>query len=188
MKRFFFVALLIILLMGGGAFAGWHFWTNKNASNNSSSQQTKNDPSEGGKYLVIKEWGVRFRPDDLIKGDLYYGISKSTDFATGTPIEVVHFASRKLDKIAGNNCRLLKEGSGQGLTGGSGNMLVRIKEEVANKSEDTNTTYLLKVGGYWYYSLGSKGSCIPDQQNAHIETDITQSIMQSLNTLETDKT
>jgi len=35
-------------------------------------QQTPNDPSEGGKYFVVKEWGVRFPVPSEINGTLRY--------------------------------------------------------------------------------------------------------------------
>lgn len=53
-----FIALLIIIVIGGGAFAGWHFLIKvkpSSTSTSSSNSQNSND------YLVIREWGVRFK-------------------------------------------------------------------------------------------------------------------------------
>ncbi len=58
MKRFL-LALLVLGLIGGGSFGGWKYWQDHHSSKTNSTTQKTNDPSEGGKYLVIKEWGVK---------------------------------------------------------------------------------------------------------------------------------
>lgn len=69
------IAILAIAFLGGGGYLGWRYWGKNQSKNNSSgSQQTQttNDPSEGGKYLVIKEWQVRFTlPKELNSGVIY---------------------------------------------------------------------------------------------------------------------
>ena len=60
MKR---VLLLILTatLVSGVSYAGWQKWQSNQAAKktNTNQQSQSNDPSEGGKYLVIKEWNVR---------------------------------------------------------------------------------------------------------------------------------
>lgn len=62
-----------------------------NNSNNSSNSNTGNnnsqsDPSEGGKYLVIKEWGVRFEVPEGLRGDISYFENDRAHVDFGGPI------------------------------------------------------------------------------------------------------
>ena len=66
------ILLVVIVVLAGLVLAGWYVWKKNrkdNTSNKTSTSQTNqkddkkqmaSDPSEGGKYLVISEWGVRF--------------------------------------------------------------------------------------------------------------------------------
>lgn len=60
------LGVLAVILISGASYAGWQTWQDKQQSKkpNTNTIQTQvptptKDPSEGGKYLVIKEWGVR---------------------------------------------------------------------------------------------------------------------------------
>ena len=65
MKRTLLI-FLIITMVGGAGFGGWKYWQTQKTNT------TQKDPTEGGKYLVIKEWGVRFGVPDDLRGDLSY--------------------------------------------------------------------------------------------------------------------
>ena len=65
MKRFL-LALLVLILIGGAGFGGWKYWQTQKTNT------TQKDPTEGGKYLVIKEWGVRFRLPEDLRGTISY--------------------------------------------------------------------------------------------------------------------
>lgn len=84
MKRAFLI-LATIAVGGILVFSGYKIFgdnktktTQKNSaqqatSGQSSSQKPASDPSEGGKYLVIKEWGVRFLyPSKVATNSLRY--------------------------------------------------------------------------------------------------------------------
>lgn len=86
--------IVAILALAGGT--GWFFYNKNNGSStqNNNQQSASNtqsqseidqipDPSEGGKYLVINEWGVRFRVPDELEESVRYEKSKVYD-ETGT--------------------------------------------------------------------------------------------------------
>src|SRR6185295_6100373 len=98
-------ALLVLLLVG---FGGWYVWhsNHKNDTNKSNSEATGNtntkgqlnpqsDPTEGGKYLAIQEWGVRIPLPVELQGDnVYYKIrqfQESYGNAEGADIGVKSF-------------------------------------------------------------------------------------------------
>jgi uncharacterized protein YxeA len=109
MKRILII-IVIILALAGGATAAWHYWhKNKNFSDNSS-------PQNNYGYLVIKEWGVRFKLNDKTKNayvyekttlggysDAYYLSSKEIDgYITSHPsckglIKATHYERAKPD-------------------------------------------------------------------------------------------
>src|SRR6266511_4038746 len=73
--------IAIVAVLAAVSLIGWYVW-NKNKKTEpgktTTSQTTQNkqtDPSEGGKYLVIKEWGVRFPLPEELRGDVTYGIA-----------------------------------------------------------------------------------------------------------------
>lgn len=80
------VSVLVLAVIGA---TGWYVWQdNQNTSTNSNrrsdtsstqqlpSQPQQPDPSEGGKYLVIKEWGVRVPFSTLGFNDANYTLSR----------------------------------------------------------------------------------------------------------------
>lgn len=76
------VLIAAILAIAGGT--GWFFYNqNKDSAQNGSqtnnNQSTANDPSEDGKYLVIKEWGVRAKLLDELQDDISYVVEEDTD-------------------------------------------------------------------------------------------------------------
>lgn len=93
-KGLVLVILLLVLGIGGGIL----YSTNKKDTPKSQTPQTQitqppplTDPSEGGKYLVIKEWGVRFLLPEDLRGDVSY-ISRNNQ-----EIETFAIVSRSVD-------------------------------------------------------------------------------------------
>src|SRR5581483_848661 len=84
------VAVALVLVAVGG-----YMWLhNKHAASTDPVAQNAALPgAEGGKYLVIPEWGVRFPLDEGLRGDVYTNISSAR--ASGT----VLFASKKLNSM-----------------------------------------------------------------------------------------
>src|SRR3989344_2382139 len=74
MKRFLLPLLLIATIVAIG-FGGWKYWQNRDAEQTKTTpnnSQKANDPSEGGKYMVIEEWGVKFLLPEDLRGDTAY--------------------------------------------------------------------------------------------------------------------
>lgn len=72
MKRTFIV-LIAVIVVGIGGYVGWQYLqasSDTKTTQNPNNQPT-NDPSEGGKYLVIREWGVRLLLSENIKNAKY---------------------------------------------------------------------------------------------------------------------
>jgi len=70
------LAVAVVCLIGG---VGWYVWqqaqkrgmqasSTTGQNNQAGKNNNSTDPSEGGKYLVIREWGVRFRLEEMAKG------------------------------------------------------------------------------------------------------------------------
>ena len=100
-KGFSTVAILVVLVVAAAGASGLYVWhKNKkagtasnvaNSSNQSSNSGTKKDqaadPSEGGKYLVVKEWGVRVALSDKFQNNVGYKLSAITTDTTGNRIQ-----------------------------------------------------------------------------------------------------
>ena len=83
----------IIFAIAVLGFGGWYVWqknkqtTTQDQTNTAHTQNNAKkpnqtgastqaaDPSEGGKYLVVTEWGVRFLLPEELRGDAHYAYS-----------------------------------------------------------------------------------------------------------------
>jgi hypothetical protein len=202
------VIVLVVVLAAG--FGGWYVWhknhtsvpakqsssTNQAKSTQSNQTNTQSDPTEGGKYVVIKEWGVRFLLPQDLRGDVEYGIRKNVllnDHAPdGTPPvygDVAYFASKKLDSIPAqqNNCAL-KPGGHDDLNqrddptsydGGPGISLARSTDR-----EKPSSTFDYHAGNYWYrISKGSAPMCYTGSDGSQ-ETQFISMTIDALKTVE----
>lgn len=151
--------LLILVIIGIIGFAGWKVWDAGKQDENSQTEVTQHeqqkqetetpDPNEG--YLVVKEWGLRFKtPSGL--SDVRYVISgdKLAFFAKPTGSSVQYRAD--YDEI--------RDGSFSYATG----VLYRSKD--ATKDRPGGSVAGKKVGDYYYYtawsfsSLASGAACV----------------------------
>src|SRR6266480_1430280 len=89
--------LMIITCFAVGAVFGFQRWQAWQLDT-----QAKK-ASEGGKYLVIKEWGVRFPLPKELRGDVRYEIRP---YFTGkdVPVETAWFEVVSVAKLPGSNC------------------------------------------------------------------------------------
>jgi len=119
------ITIITILVLAALATAGWYVW-NKNKKDDASKVHDKTsqknedskkepttpaDPSEGGKYLVIKEWGVRaILPADL-KGEVSYSLGEALIDPDNNQIQAAKI-SIKNDPAAGNECTITETPQG----------------------------------------------------------------------------
>lgn len=161
------IILVLILALGG---VSWYIWdqnrtqdTNQ-ANNNSTTEEPQNnqtpnpepvDPSENGKYLVIKEWDVRFELPEELRGDVKYGIEIASDKQTAW------FEVGSIAELPGSNCKLMpaNDVGSSGYTGGIGVFVARSgvqmveQDAIMSQSEITITPN-------WYYVFPMRDGCI----------------------------
>jgi hypothetical protein len=162
------VALLVVAALGlGGFFVRQHNKPkaniNQSAGNSGSdlqppkadNQYKASDPSEGGKYLVIKEWGVRFPVPKDLEGKLEYALSNNVEVGE-TAIENgqivygdrISFTSSTLASMPGSNCRLESNGGRADLFRSS------------MRAFEFNDEFGKMVDGIFYWSMhGNGGTC-----------------------------
>jgi hypothetical protein len=149
MKRWLIVAIIILLLIGGAA-SGWYYWDKhqKPSNSESSSQnQTSNtsDPSEGGKYLVIKEWGVKVSVPEELKGSLFYSLREEDPEYVGMP------GADLSSKLFSPECR--DAASDLGLT------ILRTTRQLTPPEPYVYKINVLHSGNYWYHAAFGKDGC-----------------------------
>lgn len=150
----------ILVVIAAVAFGGWYVWdknkddkgsnSSKNSSqtNNSQSQNEEpSDPSEGGKYLVIEEWDVRFELPEELRGTIYYVPDKNR-----TDTMVID------SKSFPDGAECVSFG------------LARTKERVENPTspEGFNSSSVAHIGGYYYSRLTGVIAC-SDREDVHSE-------------------
>ncbi len=155
----FAVALAVVIGLGGWLILRNDKNNNDSQTNtsqiiepaNNEGEEEQYDPSEGGKYLVIEEWGVRFPLPEELRGDLLTYVS-TTD-VSGTTL----FASKRLNTLTGDDsCDLIKQPNGS-YSGGIQASLIRINPLTYPTSalESYKTQLdgpIKKVDDYDYYS------------------------------------
>jgi hypothetical protein len=155
--------VLLVTVIAVAGFGGWYVWHKSHAktpttsSNNTQQTPTTHktapptaDPSEGGKYLVIKEWGVRIPLAEELRGDVKYGV-----FTFSGGDQAIYFASKKLAAhSSGGACDLASENdsSGQGISGGT----IAVSRS-KTKSEVSDQRSFYQAAGYWYTVEPSNG-------------------------------
>jgi hypothetical protein len=168
MKRGVLLIVLVLIVIAG---VGWYVIDKNNqkdsaAANSSTSASTKNNSD----YLVIKEWGVRFKLPDNLKNDVYYYYDSSSD--------QVKFGSKKYAAIE-PLCSADKSSIGDSL-----------QRKPLNFKQDTNSenTLVKTIGEYKYFIASSSVGCnqnnkLSEQQSADVGTEgsaVTDSIQKSL--------
>jgi len=173
MKRFALSILLVGILVALG-FGGWKYWQNRDAKQTKTAlnnTQKNNDPSEGGKYLVIKEWGVRFSLTKDIKDASYIYVN---DYG-------IRLISEKLKQLPG--CE-----DDQRMT------LERAKNPDDSLGPNTtladllkhNPTILTKVDNYHYLLYFPSYACTTDQSQKTVDllSEVSEAFKDSIKKLE----
>ena len=166
MKRILIVVTVLVVL-AGGAIAGARYLKDKNSNTTTPPSQTnkQNDPSTDDKYLVIKEWGVRFRPSKEIEGVSYiYENDK-----------VIFVIVPEISKLSG--CRQAKVfGIHRGKQG----------DEDINTMLKEAPELLVQNGEFYYYFRHSQYTCTEKQNSDELDkfTVATQQVNEMVNTVQ----
>ncbi len=108
------IVLVAILVLGSIGIAGWQVWQNRQDDQRSTAppaaqqepeQQKPTEPAPkppAEKYLVIKEWGVRFTLPEHLRGDITYFMNDRAQRDFGGPV-LVDFLSKEFS-AAGIKC------------------------------------------------------------------------------------
>ncbi len=159
MKKNLVVAAVLLLI----GFGGWFAYSQnksdddgkKNSQGQNAPQPNPADPSEGGKYLVIKEWGVRFPLPQDLQSDIEYRLNEGTSMGSSAV-----FSSKKLQ---GTNCEPLKvkTSSGEVWRGIGGINLVKSSTPLETDSSEQSVNYreIKQLDGYWYSYNTKIASC-----------------------------
>jgi hypothetical protein len=195
------IVILAIIVSVGLAGAGYYVWnknqddkdtkkpsTSQNKDDDKNEEEKPADPSEGGKYLVIKEWGVRFELPEELRGDIL-------TYKSGTDISgTILFASRKLNKLTGDDtCNFVKQPDGS-FAGGIDASISRINPATypkdALESYKRQLGHIKTIGSYdYYYRKSIESPPITCLTNAHeefnsVEHSISAQLHQAFKTVE----
>lgn len=167
------IAAVVVLAVV--VFVGWRIYdasqpadtnnqptnSNNQPGNTNQPSQTQTDPNEG--YVVIKEWGVRFKPVDGLTGVQYYKV--------GTNSEFFAFTTEALAQ-ADPNC-----------AAASGNIalagITRSKDAAGTGKQHG------PINDYYYYTRASGAACSTNPND--LEGPVVSKLLQSLDTLEAAK-
>jgi hypothetical protein len=163
------LAAIIGLIVVIAGFLAWQYVRSHSDKNKEPSQPTPtartepteerlsapkiSDPSEGGKYLVIQEWGVRFPLSEELKNDVKYGIFT---YSSGDK-QTAYFASNRVVAHApGGNCDLepASETYGQGIDGGT---VALGRSKI--KPTETDPKLYFQLEDHWYVMGFGSASC-----------------------------
>lgn len=154
------VALIIsVVILVAVGFAGWRILNRQQVetTEDPTTQEEVSDPTEGGKYFVISEWGIRFPISREIGEDLYY-----KTYSNEVPLEGVAFASKQLDSLVENGfCTFLEQGDGKVYGTGFEDLTRQKKDEAKQLGLD----FIKNLGDYSYSSISdtrAEVSCVPE--------------------------
>lgn len=194
-KSFSLVMVIVALVvLTGLALGSWLIWQKNNGKTPRDTRGDNNqttppaikdpDPSEGGKYLVIKEWGIRFPLPEELRGDIAYAIEARSD---GT--QVAWFEVNELASLPGSQCVLttFDGASGKGI----GAFLIRTEEKIP--SAETAKYYApstnIRIEPFWFAGGRERYSetCINDDSKTQMVADIRSSLVYQFEKIEKAK-
>ena len=141
---------------------------------------TKTDLTEKGAYLVVSEWGVRFKLPGQLKGDVTYRIFPEAL----QKHETLYFQIDSLAALPNNSCKLPTGNAAYSSDmNGAGVYLIRASTKLDNSPFDYKSNVAL---GGSFYSMGREKyseQCVEEnqQQNA---SDMIRELTFSLDSLE----
>ncbi|MFE3858188.1 hypothetical protein ACFXPN_44525 [Streptomyces griseorubiginosus] len=178
------VVLFVVAALGVGGFFVWQKTHDKNKTSDTKTQTTDQktdtntdentepaDPSEGGKYLVIKEWGVRFPLPEQLRGDVDYSLNEKVLDEFG--IERMDFTSKSLTSSA-LKCDYVD----------SDPKVVAYMLRQENQPGEDNTLQPFKHLDGYYYTTGSQCTDYLTDETQPLLNNFTSSFNQAVKSLE----
>lgn len=181
----------VIAAIGLAGFIGWRLYDanqNKQSSSTDSSSQTQQtndgtqtqpsdqtnqtDPNQG--YVLIKEWGVRFKPVDGLSGVAYsIGNIKGSN---GT-------ASFSTDELAkhGDSCSASQ--TGMAPLG----KLIRTQGTKEDAATPVSTSYAVQIGDYYYQYMTPQSVCSDDSAATALQSQTLALFKVAIKSLEAAK-
>jgi hypothetical protein len=179
------IVAIAILVLGGVGLAGWYTWSkhqgeteklsDKSVSKTpqkdaqTKSQATQADPSEGGKFFVIKEWGVRFALQSDLQGKITYLLGEALTDPDGDQLQAAKVLI-KSDPSAGNDCTIVKTVQGDFIE--SGAQLLRSEKDKPFNTQRYRWTFkdnILKDDRYSYHLNYVTPDCVAPSTAGQIE-------------------
>ena len=172
--------ILIIVILAIIALVGWRVYDMQQATNisNQNAAQTSNnstvDPNTG--YVVVGDWGVRFKPVDGLADVTFYTSDRGKETFAGQNTETIALTTAKVEAMSGS-CASTHERFTP-LT-----YLVRSQEELQQPAP----ALLTKIGSYNYYILSAQSACGEGEQHHQSQVEVKEQLTTSLRTLEQAK-
>ncbi len=177
------IAIVALLVIGALGFIGWRLYDANRSNQHPQSEVTANQqqvgPNEG--YVVIKEWGVRFKPANGV-GTVIYG---------ALPAATVPYATEELAlpdgsiKIVISTKELAERGSDCGVEKNTTTpWTIYRSPQPLNVAQGVT---LGKVGDYYYYYFGAQAACVDRQEDLELNTKTSTLLLSSIKTLELAK-
>lgn len=138
--------------------------TKQTPDNNNTTQPAAYDPTENGKYFVIKEWGVRFPVPEGYAGDIKYTLKSDVNLEIGSNMvgNAAYFSSDSMSRWPdyGKDCTPFA--------------LLQSPEQLNQSS---------RVGNFWYKVVNGGALCYADHDSSY-QIDFTQKLVAVLHELE----
>lgn len=158
-------AIVLWRVLEANTNSGQNSQSTSNTANNQEPAPEPVDPNAG--YVVIKEWGVRFKPVDGLMGVQYFQ-------PTNLSADEITFTTAELSNIS-QFCR--RE---------TGSIIVGLLTRSTIQRERAGGV-VAKVGDYYYQYAGPQAACTESSEHDTIENKTTIAISKSLRTLEAAK-
>lgn len=168
MKRLPIISIIILILFG----ATVAFLSNHNQVN---------DPSEGGKYLYIKEWGVRFKLPSDLQGKVVYATENNIDVTLPNPDQATtkgdnaYLTTEEFSSLPDSDCKLNLPSGDHGAR-----MLISRTTESDAPYDKTD----VKLAGYNYIATHGNGGYCSEKSDQSKELDFIKEIVASYKSME----
>lgn len=168
--------ILLVMVVGLIGLVTWQIISAQQSSDNSNTNETVQDSTEQAidqneGFVVVEEWGVRFKPaNESLKLVYYANASNNQD-----EIERIDFTTSEIEAYGGyceHSSDLFMPPA----------LLARSKTRQGEPWSDP----VAVIGDYYYYAIGGQSSCSKDSnvQLQQLEINASRELLESLATIE----